>query len=74
MPELVVGVCGGQLQLHDETVHLVDADGDGQTLLDGMLDQPFRVQHHLHADREAGVRGGSECRDDKGGGEKPGAR
>ena len=47
VPQFVVGVGGRQLQLKDEAVDLVDADGDSQALLQSVLDQPLRVQHHL---------------------------
>ena len=48
--QLVVGVGGGQLELHNQPVDFVDADGDGQSLLHGMLDQTLCVQHHLDED------------------------
>lgn len=48
--QFVISVCGRQLQLHDEPVHLVDADGDGHALLNRVFDEPFGVQHHLSRD------------------------
>lgn len=45
--ELVVSICGGQFELQDESVNLVDAHSHCQPLLHSMLDQPLCVQHHL---------------------------
>lgn len=45
--EFVISICGGQFQLQDESVDLVDAHGHCQPLLHRVLDQPLRVQHHL---------------------------
>ena len=47
MPQFEVGVGGREFELEDEAVDLVDADGDGELLLHGVLQQPLRVQHHL---------------------------
>lgn len=51
--EFIIRIGGGQLELHDESVHLVDADGDGHALLNGVFDQALRVQHHLNAKQKA---------------------
>lgn len=45
--EFVISICGGQFQLQDESVDLVDAHSHCQPLLHRVLDQPLRVQHHL---------------------------
>lgn len=45
--KFIISICGRQFQLHNQPVHLVDADGDGHTLLNCMFDQTLCVQHHL---------------------------
>lgn len=45
--KFIIGICGRQFELHNEPVHLVDADGDGHTLLNSVFDQTLCVQHHL---------------------------
>lgn len=48
--ELVISVRWGQFEFEDQAVNLVDADGDGQTFLHGVLQKTLRVQHHLKRD------------------------
>lgn len=48
--KFIISICWRQLQLSNEPVHLVDADGDGHTLLNCMFDQALCVQHHLGRD------------------------
>lgn len=50
MAKFIISVCGGQFELQNEPVHLVDADGDGHSLLDSVFDQTLCVQHHLDTD------------------------
>lgn len=45
--EFIISICGRQFELQNEPIHLVDADGDGHTLLNGVFDQPLCVEHHL---------------------------
>lgn len=52
MAEFIISICGGQFEFHNEPVHLVDADGDGHTLLNRMFDQALCVQHHLGRDTQ----------------------
>ena len=52
MAKFVISICGRQLELHNEPVHLVYADGDGHALLNCMFDQSLCVQHHLGRDTE----------------------
>ena len=43
--KLVVCILWGKLELEHEPVDLVDADGHGQLLLKGVLQQTLRIQH-----------------------------
>jgi len=44
---LVVSICGSDPQLKNQPVKLVHNKGDLDILLEGMLDDLFRVQHDL---------------------------
>lgn len=52
MAKFIISICRRQFQLQNEPVHLVDADGDGHTLLNGVFDQTLRVEHHLGRDTQ----------------------
>lgn len=45
--KFIISICRRQFELQNEPVHLVDADGDGHTLLNGMFNQTLCVEHHL---------------------------
>lgn len=45
--KFIISICRRQFELHNEPVHLVDADGDGHTLLYSMFNQTLCIQHHL---------------------------
>lgn len=52
MAKFIISICGRQFELQNEPVHLVDADGDGHTLLNSMFDQSLCVEHHLSRDTQ----------------------